>query len=131
MPKKSKKGSKKSAKGSKGAKDDAPKKKKGPTRCGPDFTWEKRPLLVEAAMAGDVVRCKKLIARGENVEDALHYAVGRGRLDVVNVFVESGANLHVAAKDGDYWNPPPPPAKAEKKSGKGKKKSGKGKKKKK
>ena len=27
---------------------DAPKKKKGPTRCGPDFKWAKKSLLCEA-----------------------------------------------------------------------------------
>merc|ERR1719272_924326 len=127
--KKSKKGGKKSAKGDK----DKPKKKKGPTRCGPDFKWEPKSLLIEAAMANDVIRCKKLIARGENVEEALHYAVGRGRVEVVSLFIEAGADLHTAVKDGDYYLPPPPEPGTEKKGkkGKGGKKSGKKKKKKK
>jgi hypothetical protein len=50
-------------------------------------------LLVEAAMANDVVRCRKLIERGEEMNEALHYAVGRGRLEIVNLLIESGIVL--------------------------------------
>ena len=140
---------------------DAPKKKKGPTRCGPDFKWAKQSLLCEAveqnvrrclrtrtrthlhartstmslavfacAVAGcncyddqprfvfarslrvaiqhcicadctrqhtielqDVLRCKKLIARGEDVNEALHYAIGRGRLEIVSLFLQVRTQL--------------------------------------
>eukprot|EP00729_Bicosta_minor_P013151 gene13151-26896_t len=84
-------------------------------------------------MNNDVVRCRKLIERGEEMNEALHYAVGRGRLEIVNMLIEAGADLHTEIRDGDYWIPPPPdPSAANKKSGKGKKgkKSGKKKKKK-
>ena len=48
-------------------------------------------------------------------------------------FTSSGADLHTAVKDGDYYLPPPPEPGSEKKGkkGKGGKKSGKKKKKKK
>ncbi len=54
-------------------------------------------------------RCRKLIARGENVNEALHYAIGRGRLEVVNLMLASGADLYTEVKPGDYWVPPPRP----------------------
>lgn len=56
MPKKKGKKSGKKGSKSKGSKpkDGEKKKKKGPTRCPPDFSWEKRPLLVEAAYQNDV-----------------------------------------------------------------------------
>jgi len=119
---KKKSGKKKS--GGKGEKD-KPKKKKGPTRCGPDFKWEKRSLLVEAAEQNDVLRCKKLVARGEDINEALHYAIGRGRLEIVAVFIQAGADLHTAIKTGDYFDPSP-----DNTSGEGGKKSKKGSKKK-
>eukprot|EP00041_Stephanoeca_diplocostata_P029029 m.847013 g.847013 ORF g.847013 m.847013 type:complete len:138 (+) comp23479_c0_seq2:350-763(+) len=134
MPKKkSKKSGKKGSKG-KGSKkkDGEKKKKKGPTRCPPDFSWEQRPLLVEAAYQNDVTRCKKLLARGEDPNEAFHYAIGRGRLDVVNVFIQAGADLHTAIKEGDYYTPPADATSSTKKSkGSGKKGSKKGSKKKK
>mmetsp|Transcript_33089 Transcript_33089/g.86527 ORF Transcript_33089/g.86527 Transcript_33089/m.86527 type:complete len:132 (+) Transcript_33089:95-490(+) len=128
-----KKGSKKKS-GKKGDKG-TPKKKKGPTRCGPDFKWERRSLLVEAIDQNDVLRCKKLVARGEDINEALHYAIGRGRLEIVSVFMQAGADLHTAVKTGDYFQPAPGETiggggggkKSKKKSGK---KSGKKKKKK-
>lgn len=39
-------------------------------------------------MNNDVVRCRKLIERGEEMNEALHYAVGRGRLEIVNMLIE-------------------------------------------
>ena len=45
-------------------------------------------------MNNDVVRCRKLIERGEEMNEALHYAVGRGRLEIVNMLIEAGADLH-------------------------------------
>jgi hypothetical protein len=36
----------------------------------------------------DVLRCKKLVARGEDINEALHYAIGRGRLEIVSVFIQ-------------------------------------------
>eukprot|EP00038_Savillea_parva_P025668 m.48883 g.48883 ORF g.48883 m.48883 type:complete len:133 (+) comp7049_c0_seq2:56-454(+) len=91
-----------------GADKDKPKKKKhGPTRCGPDFKWQKRSLLVDAVEQNDVLRCKKLVARGEDVNEALHYAIGRGRLEIVTVFIQAGADLHTAIKLGDYYQPAP------------------------
>jgi hypothetical protein len=41
---------------------DAPKKKKGPTRCGPDFKWAKQSLLCEA-VEQNVRRCLRTRAR--------------------------------------------------------------------
>eukprot|EP00038_Savillea_parva_P025667 m.48881 g.48881 ORF g.48881 m.48881 type:complete len:105 (+) comp7049_c0_seq1:86-400(+) len=55
----------------------------------------------------DVLRCKKLVARGEDVNEALHYAIGRGRLEIVTVFIQAGADLHTAIKLGDYYQPAP------------------------
>ena len=40
-----------------------------------------------------MLRCKKLIARGEDVNEALHYAIGRGRLEIVSLFLQVGQLL--------------------------------------
>ena len=48
MPKK--KSAKK--KGGKGGKDDKDKKPARKTRCGPEFKWDKKPKMVEAARNG-------------------------------------------------------------------------------
>lgn len=97
-----------------------------PTRCPGDFKWKPRPKIVEAAEVNDVPRCEKLLERGEDANKALHYAIGRGRLEVVKLLLERGADVHTEIKEGDYWVPPPrpatPPPKA-KKSSKGKKKA--------
>lgn len=99
MPKKA------SAKGAK--KSDKEKKPTRPTRCDESFRWTPRPPLVEAAATNNTarlvaaqvpVKClllllsppppppahsiKTLLARGEKPEDALHYAIGRGKLEV-------------------------------------------------
>eukprot|EP00050_Salpingoeca_kvevrii_P011636 m.16912 g.16912 ORF g.16912 m.16912 type:complete len:120 (+) comp3549_c0_seq1:104-463(+) len=95
--------------------------KKGPprpTRCGPDFKWQERSKLIEAIDQNDVEKCRRLIAKGEDVDDALHHAIGRGKLQIVNLFLEAGANVHAEVKEGDYYVPPPPPPPAEKKSAK-------------
>ena len=54
----------------------------------PALVHVRAQLLVEAAMSNDVVRCQKLIDRGEEMNEALHYAVGRGRLEIVNLLIE-------------------------------------------
>ena len=131
MPKKSAAGKKTAA-----GKDD--KKKKAPsrpTRCGPDFEWAARPRLVEAAAAGDVDRCRKLLAAGDDPNTgargphllaasrgglltqsatataaaaglswtALHFAVGRGKLEVVELLMTAGADPHTAVHGGEYF----------------------------
>lgn len=87
--------------------------------------------VVEYSCAGrlqDVLRCKKLVARGEDINEALHFAIGRGRLEIVAVFIQvrnsefasqpsnfgltlslsqAGADLHTAIKTGDYYDPAP------------------------
>jgi len=82
---------------------------------------------VEAVINNDLDRCRKLIERGEEVNEALHVAIGRGRLSIVDLLISAGADLHTEIQTGDYWNAPPadPSAKKSgKKSGKkGKKKS--------
>eukprot|EP00039_Didymoeca_costata_P001014 m.48841 g.48841 ORF g.48841 m.48841 type:complete len:127 (-) comp10588_c0_seq1:200-580(-) len=114
-----------------GKKDDKKKKKARPTRCPADFKWQKQPLLIDAVASNDKPRCRKLIERGEDVNEALHYAIGRGRLDIVNLLIEAGADLHTEIKEKDYWTPPnEPEASSKKKSGKKSKKGSKKKKKK-
>lgn len=93
------------------AKDKKDKKPSRPTRCGPDFEWKAQPKLVVAAEKNDIDRVERLLVRGEDPNEALHYAVGRGRLHVTEMLLKAGASLHTDIKDGDYWvSPPVPPS---------------------
>ena len=105
--KKSKKGAKATKKGGKDGKDKKPSR---PTRCGPDFHWQDRPRIVEAAAVDDARKVRKLLVKGADPNEALHFAVGRGKLSVVKALIEGGADLHTEIKEGDYWVPPPRPA---------------------
>eukprot|EP00730_Choanoeca_flexa_P015300 TRINITY_DN6995_c0_g1_i2.p1 TRINITY_DN6995_c0_g1~~TRINITY_DN6995_c0_g1_i2.p1 ORF type:complete len:122 (+),score=21.28 TRINITY_DN6995_c0_g1_i2:186-551(+) len=117
-----KKGAKK---GSKSANKD--KKPTRPTRCPPGFEWQPRDPLIEATDKNDIDRVKRLLSRGADANQALHHAIGRGKLLIAEELLKHGANIHTPVSDGDYWVPPPVIPKAEKST----KKKGKGKKKKK
>lgn len=99
MAKKKGSGKKKKGSGKKGAKgkDDkkAPPRK---TRCGPDFKWQAQPKLVEAVNANNVNRAKKLMANGEDANEALHHAIGRGKISIVKAMLEAGADIHTEIK---------------------------------
>ncbi|EGD83354.1 hypothetical protein PTSG_03962 [Salpingoeca rosetta] len=113
------------------AKEKKDAKPSRPTRCGPDFEWQAQPKLVTAAEKNDLDRVERLLVRGEDPNEALHFAIGRGRLQVAEMLLKAGASVHTEIKDGDYWLPPPAPPKEEKsKSSKKGKKGKKGKKKK-
>eukprot|EP01147_Barroeca_monosierra_P011332 gene11332-3366_t len=83
------------------------KKASRPTRCGPGFEWKPQPKLVDAAEKNDVDRLQRLLVRGEDPNEALHFAIGRGRLSAVNLLLQAGASVHTEIKDDDYWVPPP------------------------
>lgn len=100
MPKK-----KKTAPAQKDAKNKSPAR---PTRCGPDFLWVTRPPLVEAAALNDVAKVHRLVAAGEDPNAALHFAVGRGKMRVVDVLVAAGADPHTQIQTGDYYVLVPP-----------------------
>eukprot|EP00045_Choanoeca_perplexa_P020363 m.4214 g.4214 ORF g.4214 m.4214 type:complete len:122 (+) comp6761_c0_seq1:142-507(+) len=121
MPKSAKKGSKSASKDKKPARS---------TRCPPSFEWRPRSALVEATDKNDLDRVKRLLSKGADANEALHHAIGRGKLLIAEELLKHGADIHAPVNDGDYWIPPPVVPKAEKPAKKSKGK-GKGKKKKK
>ena len=128
MGKKGKKGKKKAAKENKPDKDKKPSR---PTRCGPDFKWSTKTKLVDATLNNDVYRVKRLLVRGAEPNEALHRAIGRGKLGVVDQLLAAGADVHTEILPGDYYTPPiemPEAAAGEKGEGGGKGKKGGGKK---
>jgi len=85
MPKKKSTGKTKPA-----AKDDKKKGPTKPTRCPPDFKWAAQPQLVEAAVSNDLYRVKRLLSRGADPNEALHRAIGRGKLGIVDQLLAAG-----------------------------------------
>ena len=70
-------------------------------------------LVIHLFLCGiDLGRCQKLIDRGEDIDQVLHFAIGRGKLRIVDLLVKHDVDLHTEIREGDYWVPPPPPPEA-------------------
>eukprot|EP00055_Hartaetosiga_balthica_P005836 m.17713 g.17713 ORF g.17713 m.17713 type:complete len:127 (-) comp4824_c0_seq1:326-706(-) len=125
MPPKKKKAATKSASGD--------KKKARPTRCGPEFQWEPITPLVDAINKNNIEQVERLLLRGADPNEGLHHAIGRGKVQVAELLLRAGANVHTSIQPSDYYVPPleDPSTKKAASGDKKKAKKGKGKKKKK